>query len=108
MADTASRFWHCVGVSRISDLGVQPVMSYGLGYYPRVDSSLAGQGVEDGDHHVADVHFEESAKSVAGVAASEAVSAEGVVRTWDPTGYLAGHQLQLVRDGHHGAFAIGQ
>ena len=83
-------------------------MGYGLGYYRRIDGSLAGQGVEDGDHHVADVHFEESAKSVAGVAASEAVSAEGVVRTRNPTGHLAGHQLQIVRDGHHGTFAIGQ
>ena len=64
--------------------------------------------MEDGDDHVAGVHLEESAKSVAGVAASEAVSAEGVVRTRDPTGHLAGHQLQIVRDGHDWSFAVGQ
>tara|TARA_B100000700_G_scaffold203351_1_gene223593 strand:- start:41 stop:331 length:291 start_codon:yes stop_codon:yes gene_type:complete len=92
----------------IRSVGVDSVVCDGLDDHRRVEGAFLGQGMENGDHHVTDVHLEESPESLAGIAATEAVSTERVVRAGDPTCYLTGDQFLKVRYGHYWALTVSQ
>ena len=94
--------------SGISSFGVDAVAGDGVGDDLGLHLAAGGQRRQGGDDDVGGVGLEVASEGLAGVAATEAIGAEGhePPAGGDPPGDLVGHRLHEVGDGDDRAVAV--